>query len=390
MALDVNVVQTINPSIFFWTRYFINAVDPPMPTATPTTMPTAAPTQQRTIYGIAAGANLTLARLADAAGLASDGTFLDNADANWTLMMPSATLFAALPDRMLEYLSTHADSVLRDILLGHLLAVEAPASVVSTLNGESVTFENGQSQEVRVANDGSIFLSVNGNKYKGETKVIGPDVYFASNGVIHEIDRILGLPTIMEYMEVESAAFLLAANIAGILGDIEALSGVTLFAPTFAGLRTLIDLFPELVDVVLKDNSWSAHMKGLFFAHVLDTIVMAENLMDGNVLVATTGENVTVSIVNDTEIFLVPGSVDGTAPVIMKDVLTTQGVVHSIDAVVLPPWLYWTLVDVVKMESPTLANLVEMAGLGDDLLGTGLTGMLCKGRMPAMSCARGQ
>ena len=113
-------------------------------------------------------------------------------------------------------------------------------------------------------------------------------------------------------------------------------------------------------------------MAGLLFAHVTDTVYMAEDLVDGGIITGLTGDNFTVSI-NGNSTTLAPGSKNDVATVEETNILTVQGVIHSIDAVLLPPWLYWSVVDVAKMETATLANLVEMAGLGDTLATLGIT-----------------
>lgn len=364
MALDVNVVQTLSPSIFFYTRFFVHAVDPPAPTAVPTGMPTLAPTMQRTIYELASNAGLTIAALADAAGLAPA---LNDPTAELTLLMPTEESFAALPERVVQYLTGNADTLLRFILLGHVVPQEVNATEVAKLDGQSVPFLNNVSQTVSVADNGSISITANGDMFGGQAAVIEADFYQASNGIIHVIDRILGLPNLSEVISQESSALEVALNRAGL--DVDSLSNITLFAPTTAGFLTLAGMFPDLANDVLTNDAWSAHMAGLLLAHAMDTVYMAEDLMDGDVITSITGDNYTVAVSGNSTT-LAPGSKNNVATVEETNGLTVQGVIHTIDAVLLPAWLFSTVYDIAKMETATLATLLESAGLADTVANT--------------------
>ena len=100
----------------------------------------------------------------------------------------------------------------------------------------------------------------------------------------------------------------------------------TVFAPTNAAFEAL----PEgVLEMLLKPENKDALVSVLTY-HVVPGNVMSGNLKDG--MTATTVEG------NDVEVAIKYGTVkvDG-AKVIMADVEATNGVVHVIDSIILPP-----------------------------------------------------
>ena len=371
MALDVNVVQSNpSPSIFYYSQYIINAV------AAPTSAPTAAPTSGPlfSIYETGVAANLTVAALAAAAGL--DGA-LSDPNATLTLMAPVNEAFAALPPRVVQYLTDNAATVLTYILLGHVLPVEATADVVVSLDGMEVTFLNEVSQTISVSDEGTVSLTAGGDVFEGDAQVLTTDI-LASNGVVHLIDRILGIPTLLEILQEGGAALVTAFTTSGLAAEVENLGGLTLFAPTTAGFLTLSGEYPQLAGAVLNNPGYVLHVQTLLLAHVAPAVVFSEDLVDGIMVTTMSGDNFTFGI-NET-VTISPGSDNGVATVIEPlDVIITQGVVHTINALLIPSFLTRTVVDIAVAETSTLASLVVMADLAGTLATTfGLTGKLRK------------
>eukprot|EP00977_Amphora_coffeiformis_P003052 scaffold575_cov186-Amphora_coffeaeformis.AAC.19 len=367
MPLDLNVVEVnsdADGSVFYYDQFLINAVAPP--TEPPTSAPTMAPLVS--IYETGVAANLTVADLAASVGL--DGA-LSDPNATLTLMAPVNEAFAALPPRIVQYLMNNT-AVLTGVLLGHVLPVEAPASFVVTLDGTDVTFLNGVSQTVSVT-DGAVSITAGGEFFDGSAQVVQTDI-FASNGVIHLIDRILGLPTLLEVVQEGGAALVAAFTSSGLASTVETLNGVTLFAPTTTGFLTLSAQYPELAQAVLANSGWVLHVRALLLAHVAPVAVFSEDLEDDMMVTMVSGDNFTINIGNNVTT-LSPGSVNGVATVVEPfDVLTTQGVVHTIDALLIPGFLGRTVVDIAVAETSTLASLVVRAGLDGTLATTfGLT-----------------
>jgi uncharacterized surface protein with fasciclin (FAS1) repeats len=100
----------------------------------------------------------------------------------------------------------------------------------------------------------------------------------------------------------------------------------TVFAPTN-------DAFNKLpagtVDGLMKDDK-KADLQNILQYHVTVSAIKAENLMDGQTLGMVNGDNITVSV-KDGKVTL-----NGTAHIIAS-VPASNGMIHVIDAVLLPP-----------------------------------------------------
>jgi transforming growth factor-beta-induced protein len=117
-----------------------------------------------------------------------------------------------------------------------------------------------------------------------------------------------------------------AAVIAAELAD--DLSGegpFTVFAPTDAAFAAL----PEgTVEELLEDPTGA--LAQILLYHVVGAEAYSTDLSDGQMIMTLQGEEVTVSI-NDDGVFI------NEAKVTMADIAASNGVVHVIDAVILPP-----------------------------------------------------
>ena len=245
---------------------------------------------------------------------------------------------------------------LADILLYHVVGATALSTDLS--DGQFITTLNGADVVVSI-NDEGIFIN--------NAQVTVADIV-AGNGVVHVIDAVL-LPTdapeptntvvdIVVNSPVHNVleAAVLQADLAG------ALSGegpFTVFAPTddaFLALAgalgaTAEDLLalPELADILLY--------------HVVGGTALSSDLADGQTIATLNGAEVTVSI-NEAGIFI------NDAKVTVADLVADNGVVHVIDAVLIPPTPEpaGTVVDIVV--NSEVHNLLEAAVLEADLAET--------------------
>jgi len=128
---------------------------------------------------VAAGQFKTLAALLKKAGLLKT---LESG--NWTVFAPTDAAFARVPKATLTKLGKNP-SLLKKVLLYHVVKGSVPASKVVTLNGKAVATVEGSPVRIKVAG-GNVFLN-------GSTKVTRTDVK-ASNGVIHVVNKVL-IPT---------------------------------------------------------------------------------------------------------------------------------------------------------------------------------------------------
>ena len=156
--------------------------------------------------------------------------------------------------------------------------------------------------------------------------VVTPDID-TDNGVIHGIDRVLTLPTVVDlatYVPTLSTLVdaVTQAGLAEALSDTDG-DGFTVFAPTdqgFAGTAT-DDLSEEQLGNVLR-------------YHVVPGVVLAGSLTDGMTVETLQGEAFTVNVTGSgVTITDARGNVRN---VTTTNVRGTNGVVHVIDGVLLP------------------------------------------------------
>lgn len=263
----------------------------------------------------------TLVTAIETAGLSStlkgDGPF--------TVFAPTNAAFDNLPDGVLDDLLANPD-ILAQVLQYHVVAGKVMSADVST--GSVPTLLSGASIDVVV--DGTqITLNDLSN-------VIGADVD-ASNGVVHLIDEVLIPPTIelpkdniVEIAQATPELSSLVTILTKFPDLVTALSSdgtYTVFAPTndaFAALltaigQTSVDDVPESV------------LRSILEYHVISTaVVMSGDLSDGQTAEALSGETITVEI-DGTDVFI------SGAKVVLPDVEASNGVVHVVENVMVPP-----------------------------------------------------
>lgn len=288
---------------------------------------------------IAAGDFNTLVTAVQLAGLVEalkgEGPF--------TVFAPTDEAFAKLPPDVLQTALNDPEGLLTQVLLYHVVPGKVMSSdlsdglEVATLQGESVKFTLGDG--VAMVNDANI---------------IAADVE-ASNGVIHVIDSVILPPSVVaaaaeemaepaatptpkeEAMEemadiVDTAiaagsfnTLVAAVQAAGLVDALRGPGPFTVFAPTD-------DAFAKLpagtLDALLSDPT--GDLMQILLYHVVPGKVMAADLSDGLEATTLQGSAVVfrlgdgVAMVND-------------ANLIATDIETSNGVIHVIDSVILPP-----------------------------------------------------
>jgi|GEM_PF-33563 len=272
-------------------------------------------------------------------------------DGPFTVFAPTDAAFAALPEGTLDALLADPSGQLTDILLYHVVAAKAMSSDLS--DGQEIETVLGQNITVTITSEG-VFIN--------DAQVTVADIE-ATNGVVHVIDAVL-LPntkTVVDIVvESEDHTTLEAAVIAA--GLVETLQGdgpFTVFAPTDAAFAAL----PEgTLDALLADPS--GQLTDILLYHVVAGSAMSGDLSDGQKIETVLGQNITVTITPE-------GVFINDAQVTVADIEATNGVVHVIDAVLLPTTK--TVVDIVveSEDHTTLEAAVIAAGLVETLQGDG-------------------
>jgi uncharacterized surface protein with fasciclin (FAS1) repeats len=149
------------------------------------------------------------------------------------------------------------------------------------------------------------------------------------------------------------------AGLADVLADPAAT--LTVFAPSndaFAALPA------GLLDELLTP-AFSQHLTNVLLYHVLGSVFLSTDLSDGLAVTMLNGENITVGI--DGEMVSLTNGEGVATTVSAVDIIASNGVVHLVDGVLLPSFVYKTVIDVGASYSAVLA-LIELAGYRDPLM----------------------
>lgn len=308
--------------------HVIDAVLMPPADATPS---------ESTIVNIAA-ADERFTTLVAALGATGLDTVLASQTDTFTVFAPTDAAFEAMGSANVTALLGDLDN-LTEILQQHVITDAAVDAVTAySLSGNAATTVGGAEVPISISSKRELRV--------GGAKVIIADIH-ASNGVIHVIDTVIvgaaGLPTpTLNIVEVATAAggfeilleLLSEAGLDGALTDAD--KSFTVFAPTDAAFHKL-GVFPL---AFLLGNP--AILADTLLYHVYaDSVVLA----DGAISVAASDQSIlemanataeksggrTALSLSDT------GLTINLASVASANVMASNGVIHVIDNVMLPP-----------------------------------------------------
>jgi uncharacterized surface protein with fasciclin (FAS1) repeats len=272
--------------------------------------------QQQTIPEVAveAGSFGTLVAALQAAGLvdalAGDGPF--------TVFAPTDDAFAKLPHGTVEtLLKPENRERLTAILTYHVVpgrvsaAQAARLTSAGTLNGQRLAIERDH---------GALRID--------DATVISADVG-ASNGVVHVIDSVL-LPNEESLIEVARNAgsfgtLLAAVDAAGLTHDLMGDGPFTVFAPT----DDAFDALPEGTVASLLEPENRDRLREILTYHVASGRLYGADLLEDGEVKTLAGGSVNVRLAN--------GRLQANdARIVGTDIDAANGVVHVIDAVLIP------------------------------------------------------
>ena len=254
-----------------------------------------------------------LERTGLAATLNNPGTF--------TVFAPTNAAFAALG----VDLTTLTDEALTEILLYHVLGAEVMSTQIA--NGQTYV-----STLAQTGPDGNA-LSMLVERGTGVTLNAAADVTTAdveaTNGVIHIIDAVLLPLDIVGHAAANSNFSSLVGALGAADGNlVETLQGdgpFTVFAPLNSGFEAIADVTAGLS---------TAELANILTYHVVSPAnVLSTTLTDGQVVETLNQESFTVNISQD--VTITDNNANQTS-VVLFDVQATNGVIHVLDAVLLP------------------------------------------------------
>lgn len=147
-------------------------------------------------------------------------------------------------------------------------------------------------------------------------------------------------------------------DMAGLIPALDGgLNNITVFAPVNAAFEAL----PEDLVNNLMTPAWGAHLESILTSHILDTVVPSSAITEDITVTALSGEMLDVTAA--------PITIDGATVIDPFDVEASNGIIHTIDAVITPSWIDKDLPTVASGEPSvsTLVSLLVEAGLVDAL-----------------------
>ena len=241
---------------------------------------------------------------------------LSDTDANYTVFAPTDEAFAAVESvvssltlqQLATVLSYHVLPV--EVASGDLAAEQAPAS----LTDEAVY----------------VTASENGVMVNGSASVVEADIA-TNNGTIHAIDEVILPNEFLNIVQIASKNYDLSTLVTlvadnGLAPTLEGTGPFTVFAPTNAAFEAVSETLGTLS---------AAQVEEVLTYHVAAQEIMSGDLpAPGNSTTVPTvqGENITVAVDAEGGVTL-----NGTVNVTTVDLQGTNGVIHIIDGVLLPP-----------------------------------------------------
>ncbi len=256
----------------------------------------------------------------------------------FTVLAPTNAAFDNfLADNGFANLSEVPTDVLANILLNHVISGTV-LSTALTDAGAGYTTTNATNEDGD--NLSLYFNTTTGVTFNGTSSVAQADVE-ATNGVVHIVDQVIGLPTIATFATADPTFETLVAALTRpdlevpfvtILSTTDPTYGIplTTFAPTNEAFGDL------LVEIGADDLSQIDVnlLTAVLLTHVVaQANVRAEDLAQDLPVVTLSEETLTVDLTNGPQLVDPNGRV---ANIIANNVQAINGVVHVIDKVVLP------------------------------------------------------
>jgi len=284
---------------------------------------------------------------------AADGNLVDvlSGTGPFTVLAPTNDAFATfLADNNFAALEDVPTDILSQILLNHVIA----ANVSSTdLIGLGSGYTSTQADGAANQKLSLYFNTSNGVRFNNVSSVSTADVE-ASNGIIHIVDAVIGLPTIVDHAVANpNFTSLVGALTSGgntTFTDLLSTPGdFTVFAPTNDAFSSFTNPNNNALESILSNHV------------IVGATAISTGLSNSYVSTAATYNNTTdhyLSMYINTDNGV---RINGVSSVAIADVIATNGVIHAVDTVIDLP----TVVD-FALADPTFETLVA-ALTRDDL-----------------------
>ncbi|XP_065136874.1 periostin, osteoblast specific factor b isoform X2 [Paramisgurnus dabryanus] len=176
----------------------------------------------------------------------------------------------------------------------------------------------------------------------------------ATNGVVHVIDRVITAVgnTIQDVIDVDDDLSTLStvATASGLIEKLGQDGHYTLFAPTNDAFEKLDR---TVLDRLMEDKE---SLQALLNYHLLNSVQCSEAIMSGTSYETQEGSNIEIGCDGDSL------TVNGVKMVLKKDIVTTNGVIHLIDQVLMPDSAKQVM-ELVGQSTATFGDMLIELGL---------------------------
>ena len=232
----------------------------------------------------------------------------------FTVFAPTDQAFTDAGINLNDFDTPEENQTLTEILLHHVVSASVPSADVK--DGMMATTVNGDKIKFTVSN-GAVSV--------GAAQVTTPDV-LSSNGIIHVIDKVLmppvDIPATAQTTGIHNS--LVAAVIqADLLPTLQGPGPFTVFAPTD---QAFTDAGIDLASLDTPEGK--QQLSDILLYHVVSAEVPAKNVSDCMLADAANGQPLSFTVGD--------GVMVNDANVTLTDVITSNGLIHVIDKVLMP------------------------------------------------------
>ncbi len=253
-------------------------------------------------------------------------------DGPFTVLAPTDDAFATFLDG--AALEDVPVEVLTNVLLNHVISGEITSTDLTGLgSGYTSTLATGAGDQ----NVSLFFDTSDGVTFNGVSSVVTPDVK-ALNGIVHVVDAVIDIPNIVDHAVANPGL----SSLVGALTE----GGNTTFTDLLSDEETDFTVFAPGNDAFgAFTNPNSNDINAILSNHVIvGAAAFSSGLSNSYVNTAAefdTDENLSLYINTDDGVTL-----NGVSNVVMADIVASNGVIHTVDAVIdLPTVVTFAVAD---------------------------------------------
>ncbi|WP_299363283.1 fasciclin domain-containing protein [Winogradskyella sp.] len=279
-----------------------------------------------------------------AALTATDLVSVLQGDGPFTVFAPDNDAFATLladTGLDLDNLSTEEETLVTNILLNHVISGSDISStdLVSAGAGYELTGAvNADGDNLNI-----YFNTSNGVVLNGQSTVDNPD-NTADNGIVHIVDTVIALPTVVTFATADPNFDNLEASLAEADGS----AADPMYIPTLMGDGPFTVFAPDndaFVALLNSNMAWNSPadidddlLNSVLAHHVANGNIRAEDLNDGDMAPTLEGDMITINLPgndgNPAKITDGAGNTD--IDITVVNVQANNGVIHVIESVLIP------------------------------------------------------